>query len=79
MAKTKSKKRSAGRGAAVTVTELLNLYTIVRELLHVSGADWKNVADQHNQSWGKPERNPESCRKKFGRDCEAKPPTGNPN
>ena len=76
MAKTKSEKRSAGRGAIFTVTELVNLYTIVRELLPVSGADWKYVADQHNQRWGKPERNPESCRNKCGRNHKAKPPTG---
>ena len=44
-----------------------------------SAPDWKTVADLHNNSWGNPVRNPESCRKKFGRDREAKPPTGDPN
>ena len=79
MVKTKSKKRSAGRGATFTVTELVNMYTLSRELLPVSGADWKNVADKHNQSWGNPERNPKSCRKKFDCDHKAKPPTSDPN
>ena len=61
MAKKKAKRRSAGRGATFTVSELINLYTIVREVLPISGPDWKTVADLHNNSWGNPVRNPESC------------------
>ena len=79
MAKKKAKKRSAGRGATFTVTELINLYTIVREVLHISAPHWRTVADQHNGSWGNPVRNSDSCWKKFGQDREAKLPTSDPN
>ena len=48
-------------------------------MLPVSAAEWEIVCTNQNNLWGNPVRNAESCRKKFSRDRNRKPPTGDPN